>query len=74
MTAQDTKGRSILVNGEAQAPEATVLALLEARAISAEEKGVAIALNGEVVPRADWADTALTAGDAVEIVRPFKGG
>lgn len=74
MTAQDAKGRSILVNGEAQAPEATVLALLEAREISAEEKGVAVALNGEVVPRADWAGTPLAAGDAVEIVRPFKGG
>lgn len=75
MTAkQQEEGRSMLVNGEPQAPVANVLALLDARGIAPDEKGVAVAVNGAVVPRAAWDDTALAAGDEIEIVRPFKGG
>lgn len=36
--------------------------------------GVAVALNSEVVPRARWAATLLTAGDAVELVTAMQGG
>lgn len=67
-------GAAILVNGDAQAVADTVQALLAAHGIGAEEKGVAVAVNGAVVPRAAWGTTPLTAGDEVEIVRPFKGG
>ena len=35
---------------------------------------LAVAINGEVVRRAVWGEMALTAGDAVEIVRPLQGG
>ncbi len=52
---------------------ATVQALLEQEEI-AETRGVAVALNGAVVPRAEWHRTALHAGDAVEIVRARQGG
>lgn len=37
-------------------------------------QGVAIALNGRVVRRRDWAQTALGEGDRVEIVRAMQGG
>ncbi|MGG2362617.1 sulfur carrier protein ThiS [Salmonella enterica] len=37
-------------------------------------KGLAIALNGAVLPRAAWDQAALKPGDDVEIVRPFQGG
>lgn len=40
----------------------------------AEPRGFAIALNGAVVRRAQWAQTPLTSGDRVEIVRAFAGG
>ncbi|MGB8742803.1 MAG: sulfur carrier protein ThiS, partial [Xanthobacteraceae bacterium] len=33
------------------------------------QRGVAVALNGAVVPRAAWRDTLLRTGDSVEIVR-----
>lgn len=37
-------------------------------------RGFAIALNGEVVRRNLWAQTPVTDGDRVEIVRAFAGG
>ncbi len=37
-------------------------------------KGVAVAINTEVVPRSAWATTAIGTGDAVEIVTAAAGG
>ena len=45
----------------------------EAQAIPGPQ-GVAIALNGRVVRRAEWAATPLSEGDRVEIVRAMQGG
>jgi sulfur carrier protein len=36
--------------------------------------GVAVAVNGEVVPRTDWPLRALRPGDRVEIVTAVQGG
>jgi sulfur carrier protein len=52
----------------------TVAELLAEREIPINGRGVAVALNGAVVPRAQWATTALRAGDVVEIVRAMQGG
>ena len=63
------------VNGEERRiAAASVIELLRAEGVDPARRGVAVALNGQVVRRADWADTALSAGDAVEIVKPFAGG
>ena len=65
---------TIRINGKEEAlVAATVAELLLARGI-ARPKGVAVALNGSVVPRAAWQETRLASGDVVEIVRPFGGG
>jgi sulfur carrier protein len=66
---------SIRVNGAAE-PLAvgTLAALLAEKAVDTEQKGIAVALNGAVVPRADWPETALKPGDNVEIVRARQGG
>ena len=37
-------------------------------------KGYAIALNGAVVRKEKWPDTALSDGDRVEIIRAMQGG
>ena len=37
-------------------------------------KGVAAAVNGEVVPRGSWAATPLRRGDQVEVVTAVQGG
>lgn len=36
--------------------------------------GIAVALNGEVVPRQDWDTTRLAPQDRVEVLAPMQGG
>ncbi len=65
----------IRVNGESEPLAAATLdALLAEKAVDTEQKGIAVALNGAVVPRAAWRETPLRAGDSVEIVRARQGG
>ena len=65
----------IRVNGESELLEtATLAALLAEKAVDTGQRGIAVALNGAVVPRAAWAATALHPGDSVEIVRARQGG
>ena len=66
---------SIRVNGESEPLAAATLdALLAEKAVDTGQKGIAVALNGAVVPRAAWPATVLQAGDSVEIVRARQGG
>ena len=37
-------------------------------------QGVAVAVNGEVVPRGGWNRTQLADGDAVEVISAVQGG
>jgi len=39
-----------------------------------DRRRVAVARNGEVVPRAEWDTTALAESDAVEVLAPQAGG
>ena len=65
----------IRVNGQDEPLRAqSVVALLAQKEISTDMRGIAVAINGRVVPRADWPDTPLAAGDAVEIVLARQGG
>jgi len=65
---------TITLNGKPRELEAAtdIAALLAALNINPMQ--VAVALNGEVVRRDDWARTQVAAGDAVEIVRAVGGG
>lgn len=64
----------IRVNGrDERLAAATVAELLLARGID-KPRGVAVAVNGAVVPARRWSEVALAPGDAVEIVKPFGGG
>lgn len=66
---------AVRVNGSLEPLEAeTVAALLCARGVDPKGRGVAVALNGAVVPRAAWKTTRLKAGDAIEIVQAKQGG
>lgn len=65
----------IRVNGESEPlAAATLAALLEEKAVDTAQRGIAVAVNGAVVPRAAWPSTALRPGDSVEIVRARQGG
>jgi len=65
---------TLTVNGVAEPLPPTLAALLASRDIAPDGRGVAVAVNGAVVRRADWTNTALAAGDVVEIVRAMQGG
>ncbi len=42
--------------------------------LSSARRGVAVAVNGTVVPRSSWADVALADGDTVEVLSAAQGG
>ena len=73
MSESATKA-SIRVNGESEPLVATLAALLEEKALDLGQRGIAVALNGAIVPRAAWPRTVLHSGDSVEIVRARQGG
>jgi sulfur carrier protein len=65
----------IRVNGESEPlVVATIELLLAEKALDTGQRGIAVALNGAVVPRAAWSNTPLKPGDSVEIVRARQGG
>ncbi|HEY2231726.1 MAG TPA: sulfur carrier protein ThiS [Xanthobacteraceae bacterium] len=66
---------NIRINGQDEPLVAVTLgALLEEKAVDVGRRGIAVALNGAVVPRAAWPKTPLKPGDSVEIVRARQGG
>ena len=66
---------SIRVNGRNERlAVATLAALLQEKAVDTGRRGIAVALNGSIVPRAAWPQTALHPGDSIEIVRVLQGG
>ena len=42
--------------------------------LALDERGVAVAVQGEVVPRSEWSHRTLSVGDRVEVVRAVQGG
>jgi len=66
---------TISVNGALQPlNHLKLFELLEESGIDGQKGGFAVALNGEVVPRVDWAQTSLKSNDKVEIVQIVRGG
>ena len=64
----------LTVNGETQdLPAGASVAALVARLTTAV-RGVAVAVNGEVVPRSTWETASLTDGDRVEVLTAAQGG
>lgn len=53
---------------------ATVRAAVEALELPAAGRGVAVAVDAEVVPRGQWDTHELTDGARVEILRAIQGG
>jgi sulfur carrier protein len=67
---------NVIVNGEDTQlkPGATVQALLDGLDLPASDRGVAVAVDQEVVPRGEWARHELNDGAKVEILRAIQGG
>lgn len=66
----------VQVNGRpAELPDgATVADAVKIVGLDGERRGVAVAVDGEVVRNADWDRTPLTERQAVEVVRAVQGG
>jgi sulfur carrier protein len=66
----------VLINGEpAELPEgATLAAAVRAAGVDGEPRGVAAAVDGEVVPRARWDATPVAEAARVEVLRAVQGG
>lgn len=64
----------LTVNGAGRSlpGDATVADLV--REVAPHQRGVAVAVNGEVVPRTGWPATALRDGDRVEVLSAAQGG
>jgi sulfur carrier protein len=54
--------------------EATVADAVEAAGLEGAGRGVAVAVDGEVVPRGEWDERRLNEGESVEVVRAVQGG
>jgi sulfur carrier protein len=66
----------IVLNGKALKDGAgePVASVLELVGLSAEARGVAVAVDGEVVPRASWATFSIPDGAHVEVLTAMQGG
>src|SRR5262245_32079582 len=64
------------LNGEPVAlPDgAAVSAAVEASGADGAQRGVAVALDGEVVPRSEWSSTPLREGQKIEVLAAIQGG
>jgi sulfur carrier protein len=67
---------AVTVNGEPRElpAGATVASVIASLHNAPDGRGVAVALEGEVVPRAQWPTTELSDGAAIEIVVAVQGG
>ncbi len=65
---------NVVVNGEARALADSSTVADVAAMLGAGPKGVAVAINDEVIARSAWASTAVRDGDRVEVLGAMQGG
>ena len=67
---------TVVLNGEEHVlPEgSTVADAVRATGAADDGRGVAVALDGEVVPRGDWRGAPLAEGAHVEVLQAVQGG
>jgi sulfur carrier protein len=67
---------AVILNGESHElpPGATVEAAVRAAGAPEDGRGVAVALDGEVVPRGAWSGTELAEGQQIEVLHAVQGG
>ncbi len=66
----------VLLNGREADVEtgATVQSVLAGLDVPADARGVAVAVDAEVVPRGEWSTQELSAGCHVEVLTAMQGG
>ena len=66
----------VVLNGQSRElpDEATIVDAVSLTGASSVERGIAVAVDGEVVPRGRWAERVLDEGESVEVVHAVQGG
>jgi sulfur carrier protein len=66
----------IILNGQGSdlQPGETVVEVLEHLGLDLDARGLAVAVDGEVVPREEWESVALAQDAHVEVLRAMQGG
>lgn len=66
---------TIRCNGQTrEVPDGATVADLVAELVPGDPRGTAVAVDGEVVTRSEWAATVLPADADVEVLRAVQGG
>lgn len=66
---------NLILNGEPlETGSLTITDMLRERGLDPAQPGIAVALNGEVVPRAGWDADRLSDGDELEVITAMQGG
>ena len=66
----------VIINGEGRAlqPGATVADVVRSLDLGSDARGVAVALDGEVVIRGEWTSTVLSEDARIEVLGAIGGG
>ena len=73
ITQQITTDMNITVNNKQVVTEATTLLALSEE-LNLPEKGIAVAIGNQMIPRSEWATTAISEGVSVIIIKAACGG
>jgi sulfur carrier protein len=65
---------TVTINGEPRDLQPGITLADVVSQVTASARGVAAAVNGEVVPRRAWPDTPLADGSVIEVVTAVQGG
>jgi sulfur carrier protein len=67
---------AVHINGERRElpRDATVAVAVREAGVERDGRGVAVAVDGEVVPRGEWQRTQLREGQQIEVLRAVQGG
>lgn len=64
----------VRINGELTSVESTATIAELVERVTPTSRGVAVAHNGEVIPRGRWAEESVAGGDEIEILTAAQGG
>ncbi|MFE9688503.1 sulfur carrier protein ThiS [Micromonospora sp. NPDC005806] len=64
----------LIVNGAGRSVPGGATVADVVREVTDQRRGLAVAVNGEVVPRGGWPATVLRDGDRVEVLSAAQGG
>lgn len=64
----------ITVNSEIKTIQSELLSVLIKDMLGEKTKGIAVAINQNVIPKTDWEKTSLKANDNVLIIKATQGG